>query len=80
MKELIELKKGDKLYYRGMGWGSETYVFNIFEYDGDIIIHANNGVKRKYKDVINNIGNLCISKKAINEKLISIGTSCTLIP
>jgi len=76
----MELKKGDKLYYRGLGWGFETFVFDIIEENGNKTVHANNGVKRDYEKVVKNECDLYTSKDAINKKLIDIGTSCTLIP
>lgn len=65
----MELKKGDTLYYQGLGWGSETFVFNIIEEDGKKIVHANNGVKRDYEKVVSNTCDLYASKDEINKKL-----------
>lgn len=65
----LELKKGDVLYYLGIGWGFETYVFEIIEENGNKIVHANNGVKRDYDKVINNTCDLYTSKEEINKKL-----------
>lgn len=76
----MELKIGDKVYYQGLGWGSETFVFNIYEENGIKIIHANNGVKRNYDEVIANTGSLCVSKEVINKRLIDLETGGTLIP
>jgi len=65
-----EIKKGDTLYYLGIGWGSETQVFNIVEGEnGKKIVHANNGVKRDYEKVITNTCDLFTSKEEINKHL-----------
>lgn len=74
-----DLKYGDVLYYRGLGYGSETYVFDIIEADGKKIVHANNGIKRDYEKVINNNCDLYTSKEAINKKLADIGTRCIFV-
>ena len=67
----MELKKGDILYYRGLSWGEETYVFRIIEEDGKKIVHANNGVKRDYDSVVNNKCDLYTSKEEINKSHIN---------
>ena len=64
-----DLEKGDVLYYQGIGWGSETFVFQIIEENGIKIVHANNGVKRDYEKVVNNTCDLYTSKEEINNKL-----------
>jgi len=74
-----DLKKGDVLYYQGLGWGAETYVFNIIEENGKKIVHANNGVKRDYEKVITNTCDLYTSKEEINKKLAQ-SWRATLIP
>jgi len=76
---ITELKIGDPVYYQGLGWGAETFIFNILEKDGEKIIHANNGVKRKYEEVLNNTCDLYSSKEEINKKL-SQSWKATLIP
>lgn len=74
-----DLKKGDVLYYQGIGWGAKTYVFNIIEENGKKIVHANNGVKRDYEKVITNTCDLYTSKEEINKKLAQ-SWRATLIP
>lgn len=75
----MELKIGDILYYRGLGYGVKTHVFDIIQENGKKIVHANNGVKRDYEEVINNKCDLYTSKEALNSRLIDIGTSCNLV-
>lgn len=75
-----ELKIGDKVYYHGLGFGAETFVFNIYTNEKGVrIVNANNGVKRNYDEVIANTGALCTSKEVINKRLIDLGTNRTLI-
>ena len=76
----MKLKKGDILYYRGLGYGMTTSVHKISEKNGEKLVHANNGVVRGYLEVVKNECDLYTSKEAINKKLRSIGTGCTLIP
>jgi len=65
----LELKKGDALYYLGLGYGFTTYVFEIIEENGKKIVHSNNGVKRDYEKVVNNTCDLFVSKEEINKRL-----------
>ena len=72
MKKQVKLNIGDKLYYHGLGYGSETFVFNIFiNDDGEEMVNANNGCIRKLSDVLDGKTNLYQNKDLINEKLSS---------
>lgn len=75
-----EIKIGDKLYYHGLGYGSETFVYDIYKDDnGLMIVHANNGARGNYSDVVSNVGNLCISKEVVNKRLVNTGNRVNLI-
>lgn len=64
------ISTGDKLYYHGLGYGSETFVYNIYTSDYGIeMVHANNGCIRRLSDIINGNTNLYVDKDLLNEKL-----------
>lgn len=68
----ITLSIGDKLYYHGLGYGSETFVYNLYLSDDGIeMVHANNGCIRRLSDVLSGKTNLYANKDFINKKLSS---------
>jgi len=63
------ITKGQKLYYVGIGYGIETFCYEIIEINGARIIHTNDGVKRNESDVINGACDLYVSKELANTRL-----------
>lgn len=59
------IKVGDVVYYRGLNWLIETFIFKV--YDGKI--HLNNGVVRR----IDQIGtDVFLDKETANKTMIDV--------
>lgn len=70
MQNQVKLNIGDKIYYHGLGYGYETFVYNIYtEEDGIEMVHANNGCIRILSDVIFGKTNIYADKELLNKKL-----------
>ena len=63
------IEKYHSLYFLGLGYGLETYCYDIYIKDGIRYIQTNNGTHRKESDILLNSKDLFTTKEAINKKL-----------